>query len=125
VIEQSGHEVETGTQTNGGDGPSFTRLERWAIALRVVAVMWWIGGLIFVIFDGVAYGNVWGMPGTLIARQIMSDLFFPALGGIVLFSFSYVLIGIDCLVENSAITAEAMLSARDSEHDEQRDTSGS
>lgn len=88
-----------------------TTLERWAVALRVMAVVWWIGGVAYAVYL-VASFSEHIRPWHGVFPGVAKIVFFSLLGGMLVYAFSYVLVGIDCLVENSAITAEAALNRR-------------
>ena len=101
--------------------PPRTRLERWAIALRVMAWIWWMGGIAVVVLRARALRWL-DEPPPAIAAAVLQGLFFTALGGILLYAYSYHLTGIDCIVENTAQTAEAAQAAGEETTGESDDT---
>jgi len=92
--------------------PTRTKLGRWAIALRVMAWIWWLGGLAYFVPMVVGLDEA-GVPAGMAIAAMLRALFLIALGGMLLYAYSHHLVGIDCIVENTAPTAEAALAAQE------------
>jgi len=99
-------------------------LEFWSMALRLLAWAWWILSSAAFLWHlsarrGATLPAGVSASGNGIAPiSALLEVFGILVIGALLYAFSYVLIGIDCLVENTAVTAEAVLGDREL-HEEQ------
>jgi len=85
------------------------KLRIWASALRVMAVLWWIMGGVF-LFAYLCEIDQWMRigPSTVIVLHVALILFGSALGGMLLYAFSYVMVSVGETEDNTLILVEAL-----------------
>ena len=114
--------AEAEEEPPGGGDESQERMNPfvfWSTALKVMAWIWWVLGSIRLILLVVNYAKLhrWdeGSPGTMVAHNILGSAFILALGGMLLYAFSYVIVGIHRIGENTAPVTEALPLADEAE----------
>jgi len=85
------------------------KLRVWASALRVMAALWWILGVAFP-FLYLRELDHWMriVPSTVILLHVALMLFGSALGGMLLYAFSYVMVSVGETEDNTLILVEAL-----------------
>jgi hypothetical protein len=88
-------------------------LEKWAVALRVMAGLWWVLGVVVLILRVSALVELQpNLPGTvpsvMVAIELLGIAFFSALGGMLLCAASHVIVSVGEIEENTLILVEAL-----------------
>ena len=116
-------EAEIEEEDHDENNTQLLKLRAWATALRVMAWLWWLLGLVALILRIHAFHEIhrweWRVrPASAVAMEVICILFFTALGGMLLYTASHVMVSVGEIEDNTLILVEAL----DEEESEDNET---